>query len=324
MLTIALMILGFFLLIKGADLLVDGAAALARRYGVSDMTIGLTVVGFGTSTPELVVNVMAGVQGTAALAIGNAVGSNIANVFLILGITGLIHPLKVTSRTVWREIPMSLLAAVVLAILANDVLLNGSPAALIDRSDGLILLCFFSIFIYYTVSETLEVKGVSEFTPTATMHPKKALLLLILGLAGLVLGGRWIVGGAVHISRLFNITESVIGLTVVALGTSLPELATSATAARKGNADIAVGNVVGSNIFNIFFVLGISALIHPLPFSPGNNIDLVMVIFASLMLFLFMFTGKRLQLDRWEGLLFIFTYLTYTTFLLGTALRQAI
>jgi cation:H+ antiporter len=315
-----LMILGFLFLIKGADLLVDGAAAVARRFGVSDMTIGLTVVGFGTSTPELVVTIMSAVQGTTDLAIGNVIGSNIANVFLILGVASLIHPLNVTSKTVWREIPMSFLAAIVLAILANDVWLSGAQSALLSRSDGLILLSFFSIFIYYTVSESFELQSLPEFTPPRTMSPVRAGAYILLGLTGLVVGGQWIVNGAVQISRLAGIAESIIGLTVVAVGTSLPELATSVVAARKGNADIAVGNVVGSNIFNIFFILGISALMQPLPFAPRNNIDLGMVVASSLLSFLFMYTGMRLRLDRWEGVLFIAIYGAYIMLLVLTAM----
>jgi Ca2+/Na+ antiporter len=175
MLPVVLMLIGFLLLIKGADLLVQGAAAAARRIGVSDLTIGLTVVGFGTSTPELVVNIMAGVQGTTALAIGNVLGSNIANVFLILGVTALILPLEVTSQTVWREIPMSLLAAIVLAILANDQFLDGEAVSLLARSDGLVFLCFFSVFLYYTVAATLQVQGAAGYAPSAVMGTGKAV-----------------------------------------------------------------------------------------------------------------------------------------------------
>ena len=311
MLPVVLMLIGFLLLIKGADLLVQGAAAAARRIGVSDLTIGLTVVGFGTSTPELVVNIMAGVQGTTALAIGNVLGSNIANVFLILGVTALILPLEVTSQTVWREIPMSLLAAIVLAILANDQFLDGEAVSLLARSDGLVFLCFFSVFLYYTVATTLQVQGAAGYAPSAVMGTGKAVAFILIGLVGLMLGGYWIVGGAVYVSRSLGISESVIGLTIVAVGTSLPELATSVAAAIKGNADIAVGNVVGSSIFNIFFILGVSSMIRPLPFSTSNNLDIAVVVLASLLLFLFMFTGRRKRVDRWEALLFLTIYSIY-------------
>ncbi|NNF98625.1 MAG: calcium/sodium antiporter [Desulfobacteraceae bacterium] len=319
MLTIFLMLLGFVLLIKGADFLVDGAASVARTWGVSDLTIGLTVVGFGTSTPELVVNVMSGIQGTTELAIGNVVGSNIANVFLILGISALIMPLEVTSQTVWREIPMSLLAAVVLALLANDLLLDGDTMSVLTRLDGMILLCFFAVFIYYSVSGALQVKDADTFAQSKTMAAGRAAAFIILGLAGLILGGHWIVTGAIYVSRFLGVNEGLIGLTVVALGTSLPELATSVAAARKGNPDIAIGNVIGSNIFNVFFILGISAIIQPLPFSSKNNMDIGMVVLSSLLLFLFMFTGHRHRLDRWEGALFLFLYAGYIGFLVATA-----
>lgn len=306
-----LMIIGFFLLIKGADMLVNGAAAMARRIGVSDLTIGLTVVAFGTSTPELVVNILAGIRGATDLAVGNVLGSNIANVFLILGVSGLILPLEVTSQTVWREIPMSLLAALVLAILANDQLVDGDTTSMLTRGDGLIFLCFFTVFIYYTVSGSLQVGGINSFAPAETMRIGKASAFIGIGFAGLILGGHWIVGGAVFVARTLGLPESVIGLTVVAVGTSLPELATSVAAARKGNADIAIGNVVGSNIFNILFILGISALIRPLPISAGVNRDIGMVVLASLLLFVFMFTGRRLRLDRWESALFLAGYAIY-------------
>ena len=319
MTTTLLMLLGFFLLIKGADLLVDGASAAARRLGVSDLTIGLTVVAFGTSAPELVVSVLAGLRGTTDLAIGNVLGSNSANILLILGTSSLILPLAVTSQTVWREIPMSLLAALAVAVLANDRLLDGTALSVLTRSDGLVLLGFFSIFIYYTVSGTLQLKGANGFAPAGAMPVGKALAFIGLGLGGLMLGGYWIVNGAVHLSRLLGIREAVIGLTIVAVGTSLPELATSVMAARKGNADIAVGNVVGSNIFNIFFILGVGAVIHPLPFSAQSNIDIGMVVLASLLLFLFMFTGRRRLIDRWEGLLFLCLYAGYVVFLAVTA-----
>lgn len=313
------MVIGFALLIKGADLLVDGSSALARRIGISDLTIGLTVVGFGTSTPELVVNIFASIQGTTGLAIGNVLGSNIANIFLILGLTSFILPLEVTSQTIWREIPMSLLAALVLAILANDGILNGAASSLLTRGDGLIFLCFFAVFLYYTVSGSLQVRDIASYAPSKPIKAMRSVLNIILGLAGLILGGHWIVTGSVFIAHRVGLSESLIGLTIVALGTSLPELATSITAARKGNADIAVGNVVGSNIFNILFILGISALIQPLPVTHRNNMDMAMVVLASLLLFGFTFTGRRKRVDRWEGLLFLSLYAIYIAVLAFTA-----
>jgi cation:H+ antiporter len=322
-LTYLLFIAGFVLLIKGAYVLVDGASALARRLNVSDLVIGLTVVAFGTSTPELFVNVIASAKGNAGIAIGNILGSNIANVLLILGVASVIYPLKVTKGTVWKEIPFSLLAALVLGVMANDQLIDQKKYSALSRIDGLILLSFFSIFIYYSYSIAGDVEGVrqnvqGEETPTA-----KSLFFVGAGLAALTLGGKWIVDGAVVIAKNFGMSESLIGLTIVAVGTSLPELATSAIAAYRRNAEIAVGNVVGSNIFNIFFVLGISSIIKPLPFNVKDNLDIGVVILASLLLFLFMFTGKKRSLDRWEGAIFLVLYAVYVIFLFVTGSRIA-
>jgi len=302
---------GFLFLIKGADLLVEGASAIARRYNISDMVIGLTVVAFGTSAPELAVNLLAAIRQTTDIAIGNVIGSNIANILLILGIAGLIRPLQVTSETVWREIPMCLLAAIVLVVLANDRFIDGGAADILTRIDGLVLLSFFVVFMYYTVTGALKIRGLGEFVPAKAIATGRAFVYIGFGLAGLLGGGQFIVSGAITISRQLGISEAVIGLTIVAIGTSLPELATSAIAARKGNADIAIGNVVGSNIFNILFILGISAVIQPLPFRIQSNIDMVAVLIATILLFLFMFTGRRHALDRWESVLFLILYTIY-------------
>jgi cation:H+ antiporter len=316
MLPYILLIIGFVFLIKGADFLVKGASSMARRFNISDLAIGLTVVAFGTSAPELFVNIVAGVKGTTDIAIGNILGSNIANVFLILGISAVIYPLAVSKGTVWKEIPFSLLAAVVLAFLVNDQLIDNQNHSVLLRSDGLILLSFFVIFLYYSTTIAFEIKGVGDHVPATAHGTMKSMGMVTAGLIGLIIGGDWIVNGAVHMALKLGLSQSTVGLTVVAVGTSLPELATSAVAAYRKNVDIAVGNVVGSNIFNIFFVLGISSIIHPLPFTSANNIDLGMVILASLMLFIFMFTGKKRSLDRWEGMVCICIYVSYIIFLI--------
>ena len=316
MLPYLLLIIGFVFLIKGADFLVKGASSMARRFNISDLAIGLTVVAFGTSAPELFVNIVAGVKGTTDIAIGNILGSNIANVFLILGISAVIYPLAVSKGTVWKEIPFSLLAAVVLAFLANDRIIDNQSHSVLLRSDGLILLSFFVIFLYYSTTIAFEIKGVDDHVPATVHGIMKSMGMVIVGLAGLVVGGEWIVNGAVHMALKMGLSQSTVGLTVVAVGTSLPELATSAVAAYRKNVDIAVGNIVGSNIFNIFFILGISAILHPLPLTSANNIDLGMVILASLMLFIFMFTGKKRSLDRWEGMVCICIYVGYIIFLI--------
>jgi cation:H+ antiporter len=316
MLTYFLFLLGFVLLIKGADFLVDGASAIARRFNISDLVIGLTVVAFGTSTPELFVNIVASARGNTDIAIGNVLGSNISNVFLILGISAIIYPLSVSKGTVWKEIPFSLLAVITLGLMANDQVIDGDGSSLLTRIDGLVLLAFFTIFLYYSFSIAKAIEGLDEHVPAKATSFVKSILLVIAGLIGLTLGGKWIVDGAVTLAKSFGMSESLVGLTIVAVGTSLPELATSAMAAYKKNVDIAVGNVVGSNIFNIFFVLGISATIKPLPFQTKSNLDIAVVTVSSLLLFLFMFTGKKRSLDRWEGIVSLFLYGGYIALLI--------
>lgn len=311
-----LLVVGFVLLVKGADWLVEGASSVGRRLRVSDLAIGLTVVAFGTSAPELFVNLAASIKGNAAIAIGNVVGSNIANILLILGVASLIYPLAVGKGTVWKEIPLSLLAAVLLGVMANDRWIDGGAENVLGRIDGLVFLAFFVIFIYYTASIARRIEGMEEAVPQKQFSVPRSLLMIVAGLAGLVLGGHWVVEGAVHIAERAGVSELLIGLTVVAVGTSLPELATSAVAAYKKNSEIAVGNVVGSNIFNIFFVLGISAVVKPLEFAGGGNPDIGMAVLASLLLFLCMFTGKKHVMERWQGGIFLVIYAGYIVWLI--------
>jgi cation:H+ antiporter len=314
MITYLLFIAGFAILIKGADWLVDGASSLAKKLKIPVIVIGLTIVAFGTSAPNLAVSISASAQGRAEIAIGNVLGGNIFNIFLILGIASVIFPLAVKKNTVWKEIPLSLLAAIAVGIVANDVLIDHASSSAITRIDGLIFLAFFAIFMWhiYGVSKA----GGEEEVAIREFSIFKSLLFIGIGLICLVLGGKWIVDGAVQIAAAFDVSESLIGLTIVAAGTSLPELAISAVAAYKKNADIAVGNIVGSNIFNIFLVLGISSIIRPLPFSINNNVDVFVTIGASLALFAFMFIGKRRLLERWQGVLFIAAYIVYVIFLI--------
>ena len=316
MIEIILLVVGFIFLIKGADFLVDGASSIGRRLKISDLVIGLTVVAFGTSTPELFVNIIASIRGDAGIAVGNILGSNIANILLILGISSIIFPLSVTRGTVWKEIPLSLLAALLLGILVNDQLIDKKGFSALTRIDGLVLISFFIIFLYYSFSIAKRVEGMDEHVPSKEYGFLKSSLLIIVGLVGLAVGGKWIVEGAVHIASKLGVSQSFIGVTVVAVGTSLPELATSAVAAYKKNPEIAVGNVVGSNIFNIFWVLGLSSLIKPIPFQSRNNIDVSVVILSSLLLFVTMFTGKKRLLDRWEGMVFVLLYISYILLLI--------
>lgn len=311
MLAYLLIPVGFVLLIKGADVFVEAASSLARRLRVSDLAIGLTVVAFGTSLPELAVNVTASIQGNTGITIGNILGSNIANILLILGVSGVIYPLVVTRGTVWREIPLSLLAAIVVGIAANDHLLDGAAVSVLSRGEALILLCFFIIFLYYSASIARNFEGVESAAPKVLLSLPRIGVMMAIGFVALILGSQWVVDGAVKLATALGISESVIGLTVVAVGTSLPELATSAAAAYRKNPDIAIGNVVGSNIFNIFFILGISGLIRPIPFAPQANFDIGVLVVASMALFLCMFTGKRHVLEHWQASIFLIGYAVY-------------
>ena len=310
MLLVLILLAGFVALIYGANLLVDSASALAKRLKVPNIVIGLTIVSFGTSSPELIVSVMASVQGDTQIALGNVVGSNIFNVLGILGISALIYPLSVKSNTTWIEIPLSLLAAVILLVMANDQLIDRDGASAVTRTDGIILLFFFVIFMVYNAQ--LVKKGeISEEMEIRAYAPGKAVLLIIAGLVLLIIGGRAIVYSAVEIAQLLGLSERIIALTIISVGTSLPELATSAIAARKKNVDIAIGNIVGSNIFNIFLILGVSATINPVPLQAGGNFDMGVNLLAGLLLFLFIFTGRRHSIDRWEGGLFLALYVGY-------------
>jgi len=318
MLTSILFVLGFVFLIKGADFLVDGASSIAKKLNISAIVIGLTIVAFGTSMPELIVNIFASIEGNTEIAIGNILGSNIANILLILGICAIIYPISAQKNTVLREIPLSLLAIIVLGFMANDAWIDGGLFSGLTRIDGLILLSFFTIFLYYIFSITKSDEDVVEKDDIQVYSYSKSGLFIILGLLGLMFGGKWIVDGAVKIAEYFSISESLIGLTVVAIGTSLPELATSAVAAYKKQSDIAIGNIVGSNIFNIFWILGVSSVIRPLPFNLSSNGDIFMTIIASVVLFGVMFVGERRKIERWQGVLMVLMYVAYIIFLVFT------
>ena len=315
MLVYVLFAVGFVLLIKGADWLIDGAADLARRFRIPEIVIGLTVVAFGTSAPELAVNIIASVGGNNGLAIGNIVGSNIANILLILGVAASIKGLTVKTNTVWREIPFSLFAALILGYIVNDSLSGNSSVDMISRADGIVLVALFVLFLFYTFH--ISRNNLAEELPDSEDNRPlwKSFGLLLLGLTGLVLGGEWIVRGAVSLARLFGYSESFVGFTIVAIGTSLPELATAVMAVRKGNTDLAIGNVIGSNIFNIFWVLGLSATISPMDFNPEDNFSIVLNIGCSAVLFGLLFVGRKQTLQQWQGTLLLFGYLAYLSFM---------
>lgn len=316
MINILLLIGGFAALLYGATILVDSASSLAGRLSIPNIVIGLTVVAFGTSSPELVVNLLASHAKNSDIVLGNIVGSNILNILLILGIASVIIPLRVKTETTWYQVPLALLSALAVAVMGNDIFLSGDTNSFINRADGIILLLFFAIFLVYNLQ--LALKGNSETDVVIKeMSLKKSVFLLILGLILLSLGGRFIVQSATELAIMAGISERVIALTIVSIGTSLPELATSVVAARKGNTDIAIGNVVGSNIFNVFFILGISAIINPVAISGGANTDMILNIAVSLLLFIFIFTGKGRRIERWEGIGFLLIYSFYLIYLIA-------
>ncbi len=314
-----LFVIGFVLLIKGADLLVDGASSLAKRYSLSELVIGLTIVSFGTSTPELIVNIFASFNGSSDLAIGNIFGSNIANILLILGCSALIRPLPIQRSIYFTEIPISLVATFMIGFLANANLFVQTSGLWISRYDGILLLLFFGLFMTYIFvvardkSNGLAAERVND--EILIMSVKKSVIFMVIGIIALFVGGKWIVDGAVHMAREIGLSESFIGLTIIAVGTSLPELVTSMVAAKKGRADMAIGNVIGSNIFNIFWILGLSAVIKALPFDVINNMDILMLIFASTLLIFAVINGKKPVVSRFEGIVFVTVYVGYLTYL---------
>ncbi len=311
-LNLLLLAMGMALLIKGADWLVDGAAALAKKYKVSDLAIGLTIVAFGTSAPELVVNSFAAAEGHHQMVLGNVIGSNFFNLFLILGVAGIIIPLTVQSSTVWKEIPFSLLAIILVLAFGNNFFAN--QHSIISRADGFILLGLFFVFLYYVYSQLksdpseieLEEKNMSNLLTT---------VFIFAGLAGLVIGGKVVLVNAVSIAHAFGVSERIIGLTVVAAGTSLPELATSVVAAVKKKSDIAVGNVIGSNIFNFLLIFAISAIIRPIQYDEVFNRDLYLIAGGTVFLFIAMFTGGKKKLDRWEAAILLIVFIAYIYYL---------
>jgi cation:H+ antiporter len=315
MIEILFFIVGFVFLVKGADLLVDGSYFVARHLRISELAIGLTVVAFGTSLPELVVNLSASFRGASDLAIGNVFGSNIANVLLILGVSAILCPLPLQKKTIVSEIPFTLIAALLVGFLANAALFNDEKTMLLSRWDGLILLFFFGLYLVYIVKTAKENEDTLYDKEVKTLNLKKSVIYIILGVIGLFLGGKWIVDGAVYIAGILDLSEGFIGLTVVAIGTSLPELVTSVTAAMKGNIDISIGNIIGSNIFNLLWVLAISSIIKPLPFSGINNIDIIIMVFSCTLIIIAMATGVRNAIDRKNGFLFLVIYFAYLIYL---------
>ncbi len=313
MIDILFLIIGLPVLLGGAYALISGATYLSLRLGISELVVGLTVVAMGTSAPELLVSLMASLQRAIDMAISNVVGSNLANILLILGISALITPLSLEKTLRWREIPFVLLSTIVLAILANDFIFSGAESSVLDRGDGLALLGYFVIYMYYIFS--VAKKDDIELSPIKIQaRIPIAIALVLIGIVGLTLGGYWLVKSAKAIAVFLGMSQALIGLTILAVGTSLPELATSVMAAFKGNADIAVGNVVGSNILNVLWILGLTSTVTPLKYNLSLNIDIWLLVGITLLFFIFTFTGKRHILDRIEGGLFLGIYLGYLAF----------
>lgn len=319
---ILLLILGLALILGGANFLTDGSAALAQRFRVPEFIVGLTIVAVGTSTPELVVSVLSAAAGNSDVAIGNVVGSNIFNVFVILGICALIAPLPLTGGNIRRDIPFVTAASVLLLLFTSDRLLGLGQADAIGRIDGIIMLLLYIALIRYTIRA--EGRTAVQATPETATAGKpqrgKAMWLIVVmivgGLAGLVFGGELFLRSATAIARALGVSESVIAITLVAGGTSLPELASSVVSLIKGKADMALGNVIGSNIANILLILGLSATINPLTLGGITRIDLLVVLLSSVLLFVSAFTFRRKAVDRWEGFLFLVIYALYIGYLI--------
>ena len=311
-LNIFLLAIGLLLLIKGADWLVSGASTIARKKKVSDLAIGLTIVAFGTSAPELVVNLTASIENHQDIVFGNIIGSNNFNLFFILGIAGLITPLAVQSSTLFKEIPISLLAGFTVLILANSFIFREE---MLGRVDGIILLILFLIFLGYVYTQ-LKSEPILEKIKEVDLPAWKIWGLIILGLLALIAGGKLVVSSAVFMATAMGVSDKLIGLTIIAAGTSLPELATSVVAALKKNSDIAIGNVIGSNIFNIFFILGISATVRPIPYDIAFNRDIYLLLAGTSLLFLLLYFGKK-KLGRPAAALLVITFIAYTFFLIS-------
>lgn len=313
---IVLIIVGFIALVKGADWLVDGASAIAKHFGFSDLVIGLTVVAFGTSMPEFVVNMVSVAEGTTDLAITNILGSNIINTFVILGLTALVYPVVSQKRSRDFDIPLSIIAGILVFAFVAVNSPFGEVGRGISRLGGIILLVLFCYFLYNTFRHAKDHPddGPTEEVPDKEITVRRALCLILAGLVGLVVGGEMIVKSAVDLATRMGVSEAIIGLTIVALGTSLPELATSVIAATKHNSDIALGNVVGSNIFNVFFVLGTSAAVRPLPAYDGIELDAWMAAVGSILVWLFVKTNREREIKRWGGAILLLVYAGYLTY----------
>lgn len=308
---ILILILGFLLLIKGADFFVDGSSSIAKKFKIPPMVIGLTLVAFGTSAPELAVSIDAALALSNGLVFGNVIGSNIANTLLILGLSAAITPISISKKTIFKEMPFLIVSTIAMVVMAMDKLIDNSRN-LLSRVDGMILLLLFVIY-FFSMIEMIVNNKEKDSEEVESMPLLKSSVLTVFGLIAIVMGADLTVTSAVSIAALFGLSETLIGLTVVAVGTSLPELITSVVAAKKGENDIAIGNIIGSNVFNILLVLGVSASINPIIISSRNYIDLVILIIATVTTMLIMFTGSKIS--KWEGRLMYLAYFGYIAYL---------
>jgi cation:H+ antiporter len=311
--SILFLIIGLILLVKGADYFVEGSSSIAKRFNIPSMVIGLTLVAFGTSSPELAVSVSGSLNQTNGIVFGNVVGSNIVNILFILGISAFINPISIKSKTIFKEMPFAILTTIALMLMVMDGLINGAPISVISHSEGWILLLFFAIYLYSMVE--ISVLGKEESEEEIIVLPvPKSVIFTIGGLVAIVFGAELVVRAASEIAAILGLSETLIGLTVVAIGTSLPELITSVVAAKKGENDIAVGNIVGSGIFNVLFVMGISGVIYPIDIDVAYYTDLWILLAAMLIVVPMMYTSKKIS--RFEGVVMMLGYVGYTAFII--------
>lgn len=323
MIDFVILLFGLGLVLYGANFMVDGASAVAKKFGMSDFIIGMTIVGIGTSSPEMVVSFLSAIEGNADIAVGNVVGSNLFNTLMIMGITAIITPVALTSNNIKKDIPFSLLAAFIVFALGLGTILDGGAENIITRVHGIMLLAMFGIFMAYTIYSSNATSGGEEEVSQEAAKPTKkiwiSILMVLGGLVGLIWGGDLFVSSACSIAKSLGVSDTVIALTILAGGTSLPELASSIVAALKKNTDLALGNVLGSNISNIFLILGGSSLIHPLSMKNITMLDTSMLVISSLLLFICAFTFKKKQLDRIEGVILTLLYIGFIIYLISQA-----
>lgn len=309
--SIILIVIGLILLIKCADWFVDGCSNVAKSLGIPSLIIGLTIVAFGTSAPEAAVSVTASIKGMNDISLGNVVGSNLCNLLLVLGVSGLFGSLTAKRKIITRDFVYAIFASLVLLILSYSFFINGGPEGVITRTNGLTLLCFLGIYLYALIGDALRSVRTKE---EKTEFNPKDIVLIIVGIIGIILGGQLVVNSATDIANMLNVSQNVIALTIVAIGTSLPELVTSVVASRKGEVDIAIGNVVGSNIFNVFFILGLSSSISPITYGFDSFIDIIVALVASIIVYVLLLINKRI--GNKKGIILLGLYAIYMVYIL--------